>query len=81
VDECKSLFLGSAGAVFLKRERPDDAPALTVGATGRFRYIAWVKCPYVRTEFRAKRQRCARASLRQLECPYRVTGKASALGA
>ena len=33
------------------------------------------------TELRAKRQRSARESGRQVECPYRDAGKASALGA
>jgi hypothetical protein len=32
-------------------------------------------------ELRAERQRSARESGRQVECPYRVAGKASALGA
>jgi hypothetical protein len=33
------------------------------------------------TELRAQRQRSARESGRQVECPYRVAGRASALGA
>ena len=32
------------------------------------------------TELRTKRQRSARESGRQVECPYRVAGKASVLG-
>ena len=47
-------------------------------ATGRFRYIAWVNCP---CRVGAKRQRSAREIERQIECPYRVAGKASALSA
>jgi len=45
---------------------------------GRFRYIACVKC---QTELRTQRLRSAQGSWRQVECPYGVADKASALGA
>jgi hypothetical protein len=59
-----------------------NAPVITkagVGIIGRFRYVAWVECPYT---VAGKASASAPESGRQLEeCPYRVAGKASALGA
>jgi len=52
---------------------------MTWRAIGRFRYIAWVKCPY-RAADKASALR-ARESGRQVEYPYRVADKASALRA
>jgi len=44
---------------------------------GRFRYIAWVKCPY---KVAGKASAFHARKLLQVECPYRVAGEASALG-
>jgi len=51
---------------------------------GRFRYIAWVKCPY-RVGGKASALRAGKRAPGgmpiQVECPYKVAGKAPALGA
>jgi hypothetical protein len=53
-------------------------PTLPGLVIDRFRYVArW----NAHTELRTERQRFARESGRQVECPYRVACKASALGA
>ena len=46
-------------------------------AIGRFRYIAWVKCPY---RVAGNAFALARESGRQVASSYRVAGKAPALG-
>jgi hypothetical protein len=74
-------FERKVGRCRLNPEMKRTWECFTSGRVGRFRYIAWVKCPY-RVAAKASALRAGKlAPGAQIECPYRVAGKASALGA